>query len=75
MFNDPTVARKPFCFSFPDLYAAMEGMVSSVLWPPDIFAHYESAHRIFDLFAMGVHPEHRSRGIARKMLAESLEVE
>ncbi len=52
----------------------MTALEADILWAPDIFGRHDAVDRIFHLYALSVRPDHRSRGIARKLLEESLEV-
>ncbi len=46
----------------------------NTVWIPDLMAERPDIQRAYEMFAMGTHPDYRSRGIARRLVAEAWEV-
>ena len=45
--------------------------MDEICYPGDLFAKYQDLHKLFDMFAMAVHPEFRGRGLASKMVNQA----
>ncbi len=60
---------------FPPVYALLLDVFINTVWAPDVMAERPEIKRVYEMFAMATHPDYRSRGIARKLVAESWEVQ
>ena len=58
---------------FPPTYALLIDIFVNCLWAPDVMAQRPEVNRVYEMFAMGVHPDYRSRGIAKNLVRESWE--
>jgi ribosomal protein S18 acetylase RimI-like enzyme len=50
------------------------GLFDELMWPGDIFAAHMDCKKIYDMYALGTHPDYRGRGLATKLVLESFKV-
>ena len=60
--------------SFPKPHAMLMFLLDELLWPMDLFEMEPTAHALMDMYAMGVRPEYRGRGIAGQLIQQAFKV-
>lgn len=60
--------------TFPATHACIMDLFDDLMWPGDIFERYPGDSKIFDIFAVATHQNYRGKGLAKKLVEQSLEV-
>ena len=52
--------------------AAIVTLLDELLHPGDVFEKYPTVSKIYNLFAMAIHPDYRGQGLAKSLVKQSL---
>ncbi len=70
----PRPTEEELLARFPPQYAVLIDIFVNCMWAPEVFEKRPEIGRIYEMFALGVHPDYRSRGIAKRLVLESWEL-
>jgi len=59
---------------YPVDYARLMWVLDEVAWPLDVFNLHPEDNKIYDMFALCVHPDFRGKGIAKQLVVQAFKV-
>jgi ribosomal protein S18 acetylase RimI-like enzyme len=77
--NDGAILKKPIykeldLLELPETHAKVMIVCSETFFPTEFFEAFPESNKLIDMFALGVHHNYRRKGIAKELVAQSMQV-